>query len=57
MMALTIFVFLMVYSVVSLVVIDEIQPEPYMDEVFHIPQTQKYCDGIFDEVIFTLENH
>ncbi|EQL00149.1 glycosyltransferase family 59 protein [Ophiocordyceps sinensis CO18] len=24
-------------------------PEPYLDEVFHIPQAQKYCHGRFDE--------
>jgi hypothetical protein len=23
---------------------------PYMDEIFHIPQAQKYCDGNFTEV-------
>ncbi|OAA69534.1 Glycosyltransferase, ALG10 [Cordyceps fumosorosea ARSEF 2679] len=22
-------------------------PEPYLDEIFHIPQAQKYCDGRF----------
>ena len=26
------------------------QPEPYMDEIFHIPQAQKYCQGNFREV-------
>ena len=25
-------------------------PEPYMDEIFHIPQAQKYCSGKFLEV-------
>ncbi|KAM9824012.1 dol-P-Glc:Glc(2)Man(9)GlcNAc(2)-PP-Dol alpha-1,2-glucosyltransferase [Neosynchiropus ocellatus] len=25
------------------------QREPYMDEVFHIPQAQKYCQGKFNE--------
>uniref|UniRef100_T1IQU4 Dol-P-Glc:Glc(2)Man(9)GlcNAc(2)-PP-Dol alpha-1,2-glucosyltransferase n=1 Tax=Strigamia maritima TaxID=126957 RepID=T1IQU4_STRMM len=25
------------------------QPTPYMDETFHIPQAQKYCDGKFQE--------
>ena len=25
------------------------QPEPYMDEVFHIPQVQKYCAHRFDK--------
>eukprot|EP00808_Paulinella_micropora_P002890 g73718.t1 len=24
-------------------------PEPYMDEVFHIPQAQAFCDGKWDE--------
>ncbi|XP_046840095.1 putative Dol-P-Glc:Glc(2)Man(9)GlcNAc(2)-PP-Dol alpha-1,2-glucosyltransferase [Xenia sp. Carnegie-2017] len=25
------------------------QPDPYMDEIFHIPQVQKYCAHRFDE--------
>ena len=25
-------------------------PSPYMDEIFHIPQTRKYCGGNFTEV-------
>ncbi len=25
-------------------------PDPYMDEIFHIPQAQKYCHGKFLEV-------
>ena len=25
-------------------------PEPYMDEIFHIPQARKYCYGKFKEV-------
>ena len=25
-------------------------PFAYMDELFHIPQAQKYCKGIFNEV-------
>ena len=25
------------------------QPDPYMDEVFHIPQVQKYCARRFDQ--------
>ena len=24
-------------------------PDPYMDEIFHIPQAQRYCDGNFTE--------
>ncbi|KAM0522561.1 hypothetical protein ACHAPE_002153 [Trichoderma viride] len=30
-------------------VVSEIVPEPYLDEVFHIPQAQKYCEGKFFE--------
>ncbi|XP_041110811.1 dol-P-Glc:Glc(2)Man(9)GlcNAc(2)-PP-Dol alpha-1,2-glucosyltransferase-like isoform X2 [Polyodon spathula] len=25
------------------------QKEPYMDEIFHVPQAQKYCEGRFNE--------
>lgn len=25
------------------------QRDPYMDEIFHVPQAQKYCDGKFNE--------
>ena len=28
-------------------------PEPYMDEIFHIPQAQKYCQGDFFHVSLT----
>ncbi|KAK1241207.1 hypothetical protein MKX08_001181 [Trichoderma sp. CBMAI-0020] len=30
-------------------VVSEIVPEPYLDEVFHIPQAQRYCEGRFLE--------
>ena len=30
------------------------QSKPYMDEIFHIPQAQKYCAGKFTEVIVYL---
>lgn len=26
------------------------QRESYMDEIFHVPQAQKYCEGKFTEV-------
>lgn len=26
------------------------QRDPYMDEIFHVPQAQKYCEGKFHEV-------
>ena len=29
--------------------INSVQPEAYMDEIFHIPQARKYCNGKFTE--------
>ncbi|XP_071497858.1 dol-P-Glc:Glc(2)Man(9)GlcNAc(2)-PP-Dol alpha-1,2-glucosyltransferase-like isoform X1 [Diadema antillarum] len=29
--------------------VDKTQPSPYMDEIFHIPQAQLYCNGSFTE--------
>ena len=31
---------------------EEYMINPYMDEIFHIPQAQKYCDGNFSDVCF-----
>ena len=51
---------LAVYSVTLGVVGDLVNKtvvEPYMDEIFHIPQAQRYCDGNFtqwDDKITTL---
>ncbi len=45
--------FLLLFCFVSgylLMEISEQQAEPYMDEIFHIPQAQKYCQGKFNEV-------
>ncbi|KAG7166778.1 Dol-P-Glc:Glc(2)Man(9)GlcNAc(2)-PP-Dol alpha-1-2-glucosyltransferase-like [Homarus americanus] len=36
-------------SYVCLVVVYTVQPTPFIDEVFHIPQAQKYCDSKFQE--------
>lgn len=33
-------------------IMNQFQPKAYMDEVFHIPQAQKYCQGQFREVLF-----
>ncbi|XP_014678723.1 PREDICTED: putative Dol-P-Glc:Glc(2)Man(9)GlcNAc(2)-PP-Dol alpha-1,2-glucosyltransferase [Priapulus caudatus] len=44
-------------SIYILTVINNEQPEPYMDEIFHIPQAQSYCEGNFtkwDPMITTL---
>ena len=30
--------------------VSKYQPEPYMDEIFHIAQAQKFCDGRYSEV-------
>ncbi|TMW60727.1 hypothetical protein Poli38472_000769 [Pythium oligandrum] len=29
--------------------VNHVVSEPYMDEIFHVPQAQKYCQGRFDE--------
>ncbi|KJZ79957.1 hypothetical protein HIM_00671 [Hirsutella minnesotensis 3608] len=29
--------------------VSRVVPEPYLDEVFHVPQAQKYCEGKFRE--------
>ncbi|KAL2016327.1 hypothetical protein VTK56DRAFT_3868 [Thermocarpiscus australiensis] len=39
------FIFLTARSWLALV--DRYVPEPYLDEVFHIPQAQRYCEGRF----------
>jgi hypothetical protein len=39
--SVTLYIFSVVY---------EVQPLPFLDEVFHIPQAVKYCRGQFSEV-------
>uniref|UniRef100_A0A1B6LAR4 Dol-P-Glc:Glc(2)Man(9)GlcNAc(2)-PP-Dol alpha-1,2-glucosyltransferase n=1 Tax=Graphocephala atropunctata TaxID=36148 RepID=A0A1B6LAR4_9HEMI len=36
-------------NVVTFSLIYTVQSKPFMDEIFHIPQTIKYCRGYFDE--------
>ncbi|KAF4995818.1 hypothetical protein FGRMN_4880 [Fusarium graminum] len=36
-------------SIFWLYLVSTYVPEPYLDEVFHIPQAQKYCQGRFQE--------
>ncbi|KAK8751611.1 hypothetical protein OTU49_009469, partial [Cherax quadricarinatus] len=36
-------------SYVFFVVVYTVQPTPFIDEIFHIPQAQKYCEGSFLE--------
>ena len=41
-----------VYAVVLGVVGDQLAtqlPDPYMDEIFHVPQARRYCAGNFSE--------
>lgn len=35
--------------------VTQLVPEPYMDEIFHIPQAQKYCNRKFLDVREYLE--
>ncbi|TDH65270.1 hypothetical protein CCR75_000261 [Bremia lactucae] len=30
-------------------IVNKTVPDPYMDEIFHIPQAQKYCKGLYAE--------
>ena len=30
--------------------INKIQPVPYLDEIYHVPQAQEYCRGNFSYV-------
>ena len=42
-----------IYGAVTLILATQIHsriPSPYMDEIFHVPQAQKYCMGNFKEV-------
>ena len=45
-----------IFSVTYLymVVVYRLQPTPVVDEAFHIPQAQKYCQGKFNEVCWIL---
>ena len=43
---------LTVYAAILGVIGDSVNrnvPQPYMDEIFHIPQARRYCDGNFTE--------
>jgi len=42
-----------VFLYISRLILTEVsryQAEPYMDEIFHISQAQKYCAGLYSEV-------
>jgi hypothetical protein len=46
----TITTLLVVITLYIFNVIYEVQPSPFLDEIFHIPQAEKYCKGLFREV-------
>lgn len=35
------------WAVPVAVLVDSVVPDPYMDEIFHVPQAQRYCRGEF----------
>lgn len=35
---------------VGFVAVYTVQPTPFIDEIFHIPQAQRYCQGNFAQV-------
>ena len=46
--SVTLFAFYMGMTASIFSVMHTTNPQPYMDEIFHIPQAQKYCNGTFD---------
>lgn len=49
---LSLFTFLIfvVTSITLFIYLNRVQPYYFIDEVFHIPQTQRYCEGNFTSV-------
>ena len=43
-------VFYIGLSACLLMKVNNVQPGPYMDEIFHIRQSQAYCQGNFTQV-------
>jgi alpha-1,2-glucosyltransferase len=37
-------------SVIGMVKVNSEVKDPYMDEIFHVPQAQRFCDGQYFEV-------
>ena len=54
---LLLFLIFIAISTISFVKVNEKQPDPYMDEIFHVPQAQLFCDGNFSEVCTPLTRH
>lgn len=43
-------------TTILFIFLNKIQPNYYIDEAFHIPQTQRFCNGTFFEVKKLLTN-
>ncbi|KAI9903844.1 hypothetical protein N3K66_000373 [Trichothecium roseum] len=48
-LALLVPIFITVSSRIWSLIVTHYAPEPYLDEVFHIPQAQKFCEGRYRE--------
>ena len=36
-----------IFHLLAFAIVYQIAPDPYIDEIFHIPQAQAYCQGDF----------
>jgi alpha-1,2-glucosyltransferase len=36
-----------VFHLITFAIVNQIAPEPYIDEIFHYPQSLSYCQGQF----------
>lgn len=50
------FVYFQVSFLISSFYFGEHAPQPYMDEIFHVPQAQQYCKGNYNEVYYHITN-
>jgi hypothetical protein len=47
------------FTIVTLCIFNmvyEVQSLPFLDEIFHVPQAEKYCRGLFTEVSIFIFN-
>ena len=50
---MSVFLVVGLYATITSIILEimyNAQPTPFIDEIFHIPQAQKYCSGKFNEV-------
>jgi alpha-1,2-glucosyltransferase len=36
------------FHLLEFAIVNQVAPEPYMDEIFHVPQAQAYCNAQFN---------